>query len=385
MTAFTFATAGQIVFGAGKLVEAGPRAAAMGSRALVAAGVSGERVTPLRQILAQHGVETVLYPVEYEPTVESVQAGTGLARSQGCDLVIGFGGGSAMDMAKAIAALLANPGDLFDYLEVIGRAMPLTNPSAPCIAIPTTAGTGSEVTRNAVIGSKECAVKVSMRSEWMLPRLALVDPELTYSMPPAVTAATGLDALTQVIEPYVTPHANPITDAICREGIQRAGGALYRAYQDGSDGQARSDMALASLFGGMALANARLGAVHGFAAPIGGMFPAPHGAVCGRLLPEVMEANVHALATREPGHPALKRYDEIGRMLVGQAGAAAMDGVAWVRRLTEAMEAPGLSSYGVRPQDLDDLVEKARAASSMKGNPIQLTPAELRAILEKAL
>jgi alcohol dehydrogenase class IV len=218
----------------------------------------------------------------------------------------------------------------------------------------------------------------------MLPRVALVDPELTYSLPPHVTAYTGLDALTQLIEPFVSVKANPLTDAICRDGIRRAGRSLERAYSDGND-TAREDMSLAALFGGLALANAALGAVHGFAGPFGGMFDAPHGAVCAALLPHAMAANVAALHSRQPESPALRRYDEVARLLTDSETATAADGAAWVGALCEALNVPGLSSYGVTQTDFPALIEKAARSSSMKGNPIALTTDEHQDILERAM
>ena len=228
---FEFATATRIVFGPGTLNEVGKLAAEMGRRALVVTGRTPARAVPLLERLAAQGLETVTYPVSGEPTVEVVRAGVALAREAGCDLVVGFGGGSVLDAAKAISILLTSGGDPLDYLEVIGRGQPLTRPALPCIAIPTTAGTGAEVTRNAVLASPEHQVKVSLRSPLMLPRLALVDPELTLTLPPAVTASTGLDALTQVIEPYVSNRPNPLVDAACREGLRRAARSLARLKQ----------------------------------------------------------------------------------------------------------------------------------------------------------
>jgi alcohol dehydrogenase class IV len=382
---FEFATATRIIFGAGTLREVGPLAAEMGNQALVVTGRTIERATPLLDLLAAQGIEPITFSVASEPTTEMARLGTQRARESECDLVIGFGGGSVLDSGKAIAALLTNGGAPLDYLEVIGRGQPLSQPSAPYIAIPTTAGTGAEVTRNAVLASPEHQVKVSLRSPLMLPRLALVDPELTHSLPPEVTASTGLDALTQVMEPYVSNRANPLTDALCREGMHRAARSLHRAYEQGDDAAAREDMALTSLFGGLALANAKLGAVHGFAGPIGGMFPAPHGAVCARLLPHVMAVNVLALQERSPGSEALWRYDEIARILTENDKATAADGVAWVQELCQALQVPSLASYGVTPADLTVVIEKASAASSMQGNPIQLTPDEMREILTQAL
>ena len=382
---FEFATATRIIFGAGALREVGPLAAEMGNRALVVTGRTVERAKPLLDLLTAQGMDAVTFSVTGEPTTEVARLGAQRAREAGCDLVIGFGGGSALDTGKAVAALLTNGGAPLDYLEVIGRGQPLTQPSAPYIAIPTTAGTGAEVTRNAVLLSPEHRVKVSLRSPLMLPRLALVDPELTHSMPPEVTASTGLDALTQVMEPYVSNRANPLTDALCREGMRRTDRSLRRAYEQGDDAAAREDMALASLFGGLALANAKLGAAHGFAGPMGGMFPAPHGAVCASLLPHVMAINVRALQERSPESEALRRYDEIARILTGNERATADDGVAWVRELCQALAVPSLTSYGVTEQDFPLLIEKASVSSSMKGNPIKLTADEMWEILSRAL
>jgi alcohol dehydrogenase class IV len=382
---FEFATAGRIIFGEGTLAEAGTLAAGLGTHALVVTGQSLERAAPLLTRLDDAGVAYGTFAVAHEPTVQLVLDGVRRARDLGCDLVIGFGGGSALDTAKAIAALLTNPGDPYDYLEVIGRGAALTRPAAPTIAIPTTAGTGTEVTRNAVLASPEHRVKVSLRSPLMLPAIALIDPELTYSLPPHVTAYTGLDALTQVIEPFVSSAANPLTDAICREGMRRVGRSLRRAFQQGNDAEARADMAFAALCGGLALANARLGAVHGFAGPFGGMFDAPHGAVCAALLPHVMAANVAALRERAPDHPALRRYDEIAQLLTGDARATADQGVAWVRELVAELSIPGLATYGLDEAAFATLIPAAQRSSSMKGNPVALTDDELRAILQRAL
>lgn len=381
---FEFSTVNRILFGPGTLKQAGPAAAQLGRRALV---TTNQRLIaqPLLDILAEHKVDSVLFLVPGEPTTDLVQQGVRQARQEGCDLVIGCGGGSALDTAKAVAAMLTNEGDLFDYLEIIGRAQPLTRPAAPSIAIPTTAGTGAEVTRNSVLISPEHRVKVSLRSPFMLPRLAIVDPELTYSVPPEVTASTGLDALTQVLEPYVSSRANPMMDGLCREGLQRAARSLRRAYENGQDAAARQDMALVSLFGGLALANAGLGAVHGFAAPLGGRFHAPHGAICARLLPPVMAINVRALSQRMPDSEALHRYDEIAQLLTGDARATARDGIRWVEELARALRVLPLSAYGMTPADVPDVVERAAAASSMKGNPIVLTREELAEILTAAL
>jgi alcohol dehydrogenase class IV len=381
---FEFATAARVIFGPGVLREVGPLARGFAPRALVVTGASTRRADPLLSRLREHGVGSVAFPVPGEPEIETVRHGVALARQEDCGLVISFGGGSALDAAKAIAAMLANAGELLDYLEVIGRGKALANPAAPFIAIPTTAGTGSEVTRNAVLASPEHRVKVSLRSPFMLPRVAVVDPELTCDLPPALTASTGLDALTQLIEPYVSSRANPMTDALCVEGIRRAARSLRAAFADGRNAAARADMAIASLFGGLALANAGLGAVHGFAGPIGGQFPAPHGAVCAALLPHVMEENLRALRQRQPAADALRRYEDVARLITGSAVATAEAGAEWVRKLVADLGIPSLGHYGLKREHTAELVEKASHASSMKANPIALTPDELAGVLERA-
>jgi alcohol dehydrogenase class IV len=382
---FEFATATRIIFGAGTLKEAGALAAGFGQRALVVTGASRPSPGPLLADLAECGVGCVSFAVGGEPNTEAVRLGTELARREGCDLVIAFGGGSAVDAGKAIAALLANGGEPLDYLEVIGRGKTLTRPSVPFIAIPTTAGAGAEVTRNAVLAAPEQRVKVSLRSPFLLPRVALVDPELTYGLPPAITASTGLDALTQLIEPFVSARANPLTGALCREGMARVARSLRRAFAAGHDVKAREDMSLASLFGGLALANAGLGVAHGIASVVGGMYPAPHGAICARLLPYVMETNVLALQRAHPDSPALQRYDEVGQVLTGNPAATAAAAVEWVQDLCGELRVSPLGVYGLTRQDVPLVVEKSLVASSTQANPIKLTSDEIASILSHAI
>jgi alcohol dehydrogenase class IV len=382
---FEFSTATRIIFGQGTLGEIGPIAAEMGERALVVTGKDATRANRLLDLLLSQGVSYETFSVEGEPTIEIARVGTDRARQAGCEVVIGFGGGSVLDTGKAIAALLANRGDPLDYLEIIGRGHPLKRPAAPFIAIPTTAGTGAEVTMNAVLASKEHKQKVSLRSRSMLPRVALVDSTLTHDLPPEITASTGLDALTQCLEPFVSNKANPLTDSLAREGMQRAARSLRRAYEHGDDAAAREDMALTSLFGGLSLANAKLGAVHGFAGVLGGMFPAPHGVICARLLPNAMATNVRALKERQPDSDALRRYDEVAKILTGNPAAKADDGVAWIQDLGAALKIPPLGTYGMTSADFSTLVEKSASASSMQGNPIKLTSDEMELILRQAV
>ncbi|HEX5481365.1 MAG TPA: iron-containing alcohol dehydrogenase [Terriglobia bacterium] len=382
---FELATAGRILFGAGAVREVRPAAQEIGRRVLLVTGRSPERAAGLRDDLVAAGMACSLFTVAGEPSLDLVRQGTEQARREQSEMVISFGGGSAIDAGKAIAALLTNRGGVTDYLEVIGKGQPLGAAPAPFIAIPTTAGTGSEVTRNAVLSSPEHRVKVSLRSPRMLAALAVIDPELTLGLPPAITASTGLDALTQLIEPYVSSRANPVTDGFCLEGLRRVSHSLERAYRDGSDIEARSDMSLASLLGGLALANSGLGVVHGFAGPVGGMFSAAHGAICAALLPHGMETNIRALRARAPTSEPLKRYEQIAGLLTGKAEARAEDGVLWVRRLCQQLKVSPLRSYGVREQDFPSLAAKASKASSMKGNPIALTEDELHSMLARAL
>lgn len=385
MSAFEFATAGRVIFGAGKLNGLADQLKGSVKRLLLVRGNSSDAIPRVREILSGQGILFDEFVVHGEPTVDTVSEGVGLALQHGCDMVVGLGGGSVLDAGKAISALTTNDGDIFDYLEVIGRGKPISNAPLPYIAIPTTAGTGTEVTRNAVIESPAHGVKVSLRSPMMLPSLALVDPELTYSLPPEITASSGLDALTQLIEPFVSVKSNPMTDAICREGIRHAAKSLRLAYHNDVDVSAREGMSLASLFGGMALANAALGAVHGFAGPLGGMLHAPHGSICAKLLPLVMEVNIKALESRHAGHPALERYVEVAKIVTGNPTAAAQDGVKWVSDLVSELKIPSLSMHGMTAAHIPEAVQKTLNASSYKGNPIPLTEGELQGILEKAL
>jgi alcohol dehydrogenase class IV len=376
---FEFATATRIIFGEGTAATLPELVRSFGARPLVVTGASSERTAWLVAALSAESLS-----VAGEPTVDLVRDGARRVREAGCDVVVAVGGGSAIDAGKAIAIVATNGGEPLDFLEVVGKRCALSATPLPFIAVPTTAGTGSEVTRNAVLASPEHGVKASLRSPMMLPKVALIDPELTYALPPAITASTGLDALTQLIEPYVSGRANPITDALCVEGISRAAGALGRVYRNGADQEARREMALASLLGGLALANAGLGVVHGLAAPLGGGWNAPHGALCAALLPHGMAANVAAMRARAPLHPSLERYAAVARLLIGRKEATAEDGVEWVRALCAEFNIPALRAWGIASADLPAVVEKAARASSMQANPLPLTGEELLTVLSAA-
>jgi alcohol dehydrogenase class IV len=381
---FELATAARIVFRPGAVSDLPEIAREFGTRALLVTGRNTSRAAPLAADLQHAGIESSMFAVDAEPTLDVVRNGVQAAR-HGRDLVIGFGGGSAIDAGKAIAALATNSGEPLDYLEMIGRGRAFERAPLPFIAVPTTAGTGAEVTRNAVLGSPEHGVKASLRSPLMLPKAAVIDPDLTLDLPPEITASTGLDALTQLIEPYVSNRANSLTDLFCMEGMKRVSTSLVRAWRNGGDHPARQSMSFASLLGGLALANAGLGVVHGFAAPLGAMLNAPHGALCAAVLPHGIAINVQALRQRAPDHEALRKYGEIARVLTGDAAAEPEDAANWATALCQQLSISALRAYGLDHGQIPELVEKAAKANSMKGNPIPLTQHELTDIAERAL
>jgi alcohol dehydrogenase class IV len=386
MTArFEFASAGRIIFGAGSIKELGSAAKNLGHRALIVTGRTARHADSILAQLASAGLTGFVFSVAGEPDTQTIEKGVARAKAEGVDLIIGIGGGSSIDTAKAIAAIAANDGSLLDYLEVAGRGQPLQKAALSCIAIPTTAGTGSEVTRNAVIASPEHRVKASIRHVSMLPRVALVDPRLTLDLPPLQTACTGMDALTQLLEAYICSRSNPITDGFCREGLARAARSLKTAFKNGQDLAAREDLSLAALLSGLALANSGLGAVHGLAGPLGGMFNASHGALCAALLPHVMAVNLDALSSRAPNCLALQRFGEIAQILTRNSSATAADAAVWTAEAARELSIPSLSHYGVAAGHFEELASKAGAASSMKANPVILSHTEIIEILRRAL
>ncbi len=388
MAKFEFYSVPRIVFGRGQFSRLGELARPLGRRAAVLFNGDETGAGKVRQALAAAGMECSLQRQKGEPTVADVDAAVNAARDAQCDFVIGFGGGSAIDAAKAVAGLLANSGVALDYLEVVGKGQKITQPAIPWIAIPTTAGTGAEATRNAVLGVPEKNFKASLRSELLLPRIAMIDPELGTSVNPQVTASSGMDALCQCIEAYTSSGANPMTDGLALQGIERAARSLLAAYREGNNLDAREDMAMAALLSGIALTNAGLGAVHGFAAPLGASFPIPHGTICAALLAPVMRANVDAL--RAAGRSVeLRRYAEVGRRLAqsGTLGdeAAIEGGIAQARQMTVEMKIPRLGTFGISDQNVAAMVALAQKSSSMKFNPVPLSAEDLEAVLRSAL
>lgn len=380
---FTFATAGRIFFGVGEAEAQLPAlSSALGQRWLVVSGAQpGRHARWLEKLAAR--AEIHLFPVAGEPSVASIEAGLDAARACAASGVVAIGGGSAIDAAKAIAALAGQGGPWQDHLEIVGRGLPLSQPGLPCAALPTTAGTGAEVTRNSVILVPEKRLKVSLRHDFLLPRVVIVDPALTLGLPPEITAATGLDALTQLIEPYTTPSATALTDSLCREAIPRAARALPLVCRDGKHSAGRTEMAFASLCGGLALANARLGAVHGLAAVLGGMTGLGHGEICARLLPEVTAANIRLLQRAHGEAPALRRYAEVARWVTNDPSAGANELVTWLRDLSAGLPLPVWQGWRVEPSAFPTIARQAQQSSSMQGNPIALPLHELVDILER--
>jgi len=381
---FEFSTAGTLLFGEGVAHEAMERLARGNRRIFLITGRQPERIGDWIGSLTSMDLVYESFPVTGEPTVASLREAVSRARAFGAGQVVGFGGGSVIDLTKAVAAMLANEGDVEDYLEVVGAGRTLRNRSLRCTVFPTTAGTGAEVTRNAVLCAEEQGVKISMRSPYLMPDMAVVDPVLTYSMPPRMTASTGMDALVQCVEAWVTRRRNPVTDAFCRKGIRLAIDALPRAVRDGDDRAARHDMALAATLSGLALANAGLGAVHGFAGTLGGRYGVAHGEVCAALLPPVLRANVRALRERAPEDEALERLTELARMLTRNPEAQAEEAARAASDLIASLGLLSLRELDLPPEDIREMVEQAAKASSMKGNPVTLTRDELVEVLRSA-
>ncbi len=378
---FEFGTAQRIIFGQGCVNQAGEIIQGFGKRLLLITGKHNQYDNPiLNQQSITKRYEILQIVSEKEPGVGFIQDSLKMIEDFHPDVVVSIGGGSVIDTGKALAILSANEGVLLDYLEVIGKGNPLTKESRPFIAIPTTAGTGSEATRNAVIYDQASGLKVSLRSPLMLPKVAMIDPLLTLGLPPEITASTGMDALTQVIEPLITRKANPITDAICFHAVSIAREALLNAYHDPENMEAREQMALISLFGGIALANSGLGVVHGFAAAIGGMYPGiHHGQICAALLPASFEINYLASKSRPEYAQITRKMEEISRLLAGKSQTKPDEPL---KELISEIGIPGLDKLGIEKKDYPMIIEKALKSSSMKGNPFDLSREELSRILE---
>jgi len=374
----------KVVTGEGCLSELGAQAAQYGQQAMLVCGhrslrASGHLDRALGH-LRESGVQTTVYDaVSDEPTLDVIQEGLDRARAGDIKLLIGIGGGSAMDTAKAIAGLYTHPGTIYEYHRGERK---VSGGGLPWIAVPTTAGTGAEVTKNAVLDDPENRIKFSLRHDGWFAGVALVDPELTLSMPPEVTASSGSDALTQAIESYTSIGASPITDALAIEAITRIARSLEHAVRDGSNIEARADMLYGSMLAGCAMSNARLGGVHGMAHPLGALYHIPHGLVCGLLLPYTMAYNVPYAGSKYAHIAQLLGVDTRGMDM----DTAAQQGVERVRELLAAVGLPQrLGPLGVKREDVPVIVEGSLPSSSLKHNPRPLAAEDITAILEAAL
>jgi len=389
---FYISTLPRIVFGDGNLAKVPDLAHEFGSRALFIVGRgSFERHTawpPLLQKMRNLGMTWEIFHVEQEPSPELIDSAVSTYRQHKIDVVIGLGGGSVLDAAKAIAGLLVPGNSVMDHLEGVGRDIPYTGPAVPFIAIPTTAGTGSEATKNAVISVVGAeGFKKSFRHELLVPKIAVIDPTLLASCPPELIAANGMDALTQLLESYVSAKANPFSDALAWSGLIAVRDGLLPWFEHNHP-QARAQMAYGALLSGITLAQVGLGSVHGLASPLGAFFPIPHGAVCGTLVATATEINIDALKARTPAHPSLAKYAEVGRLLSGKSSLSDLDAqralVDVLADWTHRLRLPMLSAFGVTLADVPRIVKNARG-SSMQTNPIVLTDEEIGQIVIRRL
>ncbi len=379
---FVFQTAGRVIFGIDSIKQLSGQIKNFGRKVYVISSQSSHLEDLLREELSW--CDLLIVPSHHEPDLIEVTRLSKSAQEFAPDCLIGIGGGSAIDIAKAVAAFSTNHHSPLSYLEVVGDARPLENLPTPVIAIPTTAGTGSEVTKNAVIGIPDRKIKVSLRSEKILPKIALIDPKLTLTLNPLISAYTGMDALTQLIEPYLSQKSNPFTDMLCVEGIRRVPEALIKVMENGSDIHSRSEMSYASLMGGMALANAGLGAVHGFAGVLGGMYSAPHGLICAMLLPAVFSINYEYISHNKMNSCLIDKMNKVSSILTRKSSAQARHGIDWLYQFSEKLGIPKLCDLGIQKADFPEIVKNAKLSSSMKGNPVQLPDEALYKILDSA-
>ncbi|PSU35143.1 iron-containing alcohol dehydrogenase [Photobacterium lutimaris] len=378
---FQFMTATRIIFGEGALNNSLSTLNQFGYSVLLVTGRDSVRAEPLISYFKQQGMRYQQVAVHGEPLIAMVEEMAAMGRKFRPDMVLAIGGGSVLDAGKALAALIPNQGSVYDYVEVVGRNVPLQAKPIPFIAVPTTAGTGSEVSKSAVLRSAQENVKVGLRSPEMLPDLAIVDPTLTYGMGPVMSGCCGMDAFTHLMESYVCGEPNPLTDMVCEEGLRRLSGAILAACED-DDPRARSDMAFAAMLGGMALANAKLGAAHGLASSLGGRLHAPHGLITAQLAPYVMQENV--LAAREAGRAdVLNRYRQLACILTGRMNAEIIDGIDWTKRTLKRLNLPSVTEYGFCNVMFDEVAEDALLSNSIKGNPLPLNKERLLSILNQ--
>lgn len=379
-----FRTPGELHFGAGVVAAVGQVARAWGQRALVVTGARSSKASgaldALRRSLEAAGVRVFVFDkVGHEPTLRVVEEARSLAQSEGCDVIVGLGGGSPIDAAKAVAGLFYSPEPVRAHFY---GDSPVPDRALPWIGVPTTAGAGAEATPNAVLTDEETKVKQSVRSWGWLAKAAIVDPELTISCPKSVTAHSGMDAFTQAVESLTSRHATALTEAISLEAAVQVAQGLPRAYEDGADVAARAAVAWGATMAGVALANARLGAVHGFSHPVGSLCDLPHGMVCAILLPAVMEYNLDV---------AQAKYARLARALgVATEGTpdqdAALELVSFVRELNARLGIRAkLGDVGLRSDLIDEIVAQTLPSGSLAANPKPVPAEDLKAILTAQL
>jgi len=393
ITDFSLSRLPRIEFGPGALAKLPAIARSYGTHALLVTGAGSLKASPfwpaVTSGLKAQGMSWLHLAIPAEPSPQMVDEAVRALRTEPVDVVIGIGGGSALDAAKAIAGLLKPGNSVMDHLEGVGPELPYAGPATPFVAVPTTAGTGSEATKNAVLSVQGTdGFKKSFRDEKLVAEVALIDPDLLATCPPAVIAANGMDALTQLLESYVSSRAAPLTDSLAWGGMKAARDGLLALYADAGDAAARERMAYAALVSGITLAQVGLGSVHGLAAPLGAFFPIPHGVACGTLVATATRINIETLRAREPAHPALEKYAQVGRLLSHQGQ---LDQTASHATLIDTLDAwtrdlglPTLAHYGVTPADIPRIVAHSRG-SSMKTNPVLLEDSEIAAILSARL
>jgi len=378
---FQFMTSTRIIFGEGALQSSLSVINQFGYSVLLVSGKNTQRASPIIQYIKMQGMRYQHVAISGEPNITMVEETALNGRKFKPDMVIAIGGGSVIDMGKALAAIIPNQGDVYDYVEVVGRNVPLKTKPIPFIAIPSTASTGSEVTRNAVLRSGQDKVKVSLRSPEMLADVAIIDPTLTYGTDAYTSGRGAMDAFTHLMEAYACGEPNPITDMICEEGLRRLSGSVLAGCLE-DNYRARSDLSFAAMLGGMAITNAKLGAAHGLASALGGKLAAPHSVITARLAPFVMQENIRA-AKSAGRADVLARYRKMAQLLTGRANASRNDAVLWTNMMLEKLKLPSLNEFGVCNTSFEQVADDALKSVAIKGNPLPLTKERLMFILQQ--
>ncbi|AYV20069.1 iron-containing alcohol dehydrogenase [Vibrio mediterranei] len=378
---FQFMTSSRIIFGEGALQSSLSIINQFGYSVLLVTGQERQRADPVIHYLHSQNMRYQHVAIRGEPNITMVEETAIMGRRFKPDMVVAIGGGSVLDMGKALAAIIPNQGDVYDYVEVVGRNVPLKTKPIPMIAIPTTASTGAEVTKNAVLKSGQDKVKVSLRDPDMLPDVAIVDPVLTYGTDAYTSGRGAMDAFTHLMEAYVCGEPNPLTDMVCEEGLRRLSYSIISGCKQDNP-KSRADLSFAAMLGGMAITNAKLGAAHGLASALGGKITAPHSVITARLAPHVMTENIKA-AKRAGRSDVLNRYRNMAQILTGRTNASIEDSVLWVNMILERLELPLLSEFGVCNTSFEQVAADAMKSVAIKGNPIPLTEDRLIFILNQ--